>query len=281
MDHRRSALLVVLTAALVVLLARPAAAAVGPDPEIGRQWGLLDIKAPDAWPKGRGGGVSVAVVSTGIAEHPDLKVKLDAGFDATGGAPTADTDGRGTHLAGIVAAATDNALGIAGVAPSARLLPYKAFESGSADDTYLKALDRALATKPGVVLVDLPSDYTGDVGQLRAKLKALGDGGASVVVGAQDVIAASALNDLPVLAVAATARGGSGTGAVGARGVAAPGVGILSTTVKQPALPTGTPTYDYAELDGTGQAAAHVAGAVAILRGHGANAAEAADLLRS
>lgn len=273
MERRRPALLAVLLAALAVLLARPAAAATGPDPRLRDQYGLLDIKAPQAWAQGKGGGISVAIVSTGIAEHEDLDSKVEPGFDATGDSdPRADAGGRGTHLAGIVGAATDNAVGIAAVAPDARLVPFKAFKAESADDTYLEALNRARSSK--VVLVDIPATYSGSKETLRQTLKTLGQR-VSVVVGAQSGVP---LDDLPVLAVTATSSSGGQSGAgVGPGGVAAPGVGILSTT-SGALLPTAE---RYGELSGTSQAAAHVAGAVAILRGLGAGVAQAADVLRA
>ena len=262
----------VLVVALCVVTGRPAAAAT--DPERKNQTGLAEIKAPEAWARGKGAGVSVAIVSTGIANHPDLEGKVDSGSDATGTDPRQDTAGRGTHLAGIVGAATDNGIGIAGVAPDARLLPFKAFDNASDDERQLiRALNETRTAKAAVVLVDVPAGYAGkDV--LRQTLKVLGDAGTSVVVGAQSGLS---LDDLPVLAVADK----SGSAVVGARGVAAPGQGILSTTVRPPAALVGSPTYGYGPLSGTGPAAAHVAGAVAILRGLGANAGQAADLLRS
>ncbi len=265
-----------LAAFVVVLLARPAAAAAGPtnDPMSGDQAGLIDIKAPQAWARGKGGGTSIAIVSSGIAkEHPDLKDKVDGGF---GSEPTKDRSGRGTHLAGIVGATTGNGIGIAGVARDARLLPYKASDPGPpAVDRYAEALDEALRSKPTVVLVDVPVGYSGDKELLRQKLRSVGDAGISVVVGAQTGLA---LDDLPVLAVAATGPG-TGTSRVGPKGVAAPGGDILSTTVTTPSV--GDPVYDYGSDSGTGQAAAHVAGAVAILRGIGASTTQAADFLRS
>ena len=280
-DRRRSALLVVLVTGLVLMLARPAAAAAPTnDPRSDEQWGLLDTKAPQAWAKGRGAGVSIAVVSTGIAKHEDLTAKLDAGFSGVGGDAASDASGRGTHLAGIAAATTDNSIGIAGVAPDARLLPYKAFEGETTDGNgHIQALNKASSAKPAVVLVDVPSGYPASKRDLlRQALKALGDSGISVVVGAQDGLS---LDELPVLAVAATTSSGGqapGTAGVGGRGVAAPGGGILSTD-KASLLPTAPPAYE--ERSGTGQAAAHAAGAVAILRGIGASSGQAADLLRS
>ncbi len=256
-----------LVAALVVVLARPASAQTASDPRASEQWGLAAIRAPQAWERGRGGGVSVAVVSTGIAEHEDLDSKVDAADERT------DTTGRGTHLAGIVGAATGNGKGIAGVAPDARLLGYKGFSGTSADDSYLDALGRASGAQ--VVLIDLPATYSGDKDKLRLALRAVGQR-TSVVVGAQSGLN---LDDLPVLVVAATTEsGGQAAGAVSSRGVAAPGQGILSTTGGGSLPLTGD---QYGEKSGTGQAAAHVAGAVAILRGLGATPTQAADTLRS
>lgn len=258
----------VLVVALCVVMGRPAAAAT--DPLRKDQAGLAEIKAPEAWARGKGSGVSVAIVSTGIADHPDLVGKVDGGFDATGTDPRQDVGGRGTQLAGIVGAATDNGVGIAGVAPDARLVPFKAFDTASDEESRLiRALNETRVTKPAVVLVDVPAGYTGK-DLLRQTLKALGDAGTSVVVGAQSGLP---LDDLPVLAVA------DRSSTVGPRGVAAPGQNILTTTVNASVL--GSPTYDYGRSSGNGPAAAHVAGAVAILRGLGANAGQAADLLRS
>lgn len=274
-----------LTAVVLGLAAQPAGAA-GPtnDPESASQWSLADIRAPEAWPKGKGAGVSVAVVSTGIAKHPDLVTKTDAGVDAVGTDPTADADGRGTHLAGIVGAATGNGEGIAGVAPEARLIPFRAFaaDSGVSADRYLDALQRVLQAKPQVVLVDVPETFpvTARDG-LRQSLKGLGDAGITVVVGAQNGIT---LNDLPVVAVAATTTSGAksaGTAGVADRGLAAPGRGVVSTTVGPSLFPGGAPTYSYDERSGTAQAAAHAAGAIAILRGLGATSNQAADALRA
>lgn len=279
---RRLPLLVLALVTVVGLLARPAAAAASNDPELAGQWGLADIKAPEAWAKGKGAGIRVVVVSSGIAQHPDLTSKTDAGFDATGSDPAKDTSGRGTHLAGIVAAATNNGVGIAGVAPDARVVPFKAFESDSSvnGEKYLEAVRTAVDGKPQVVLVDVPEGFPSDAkDRLRQFLSNLGRGGASVVVGAGGI----AVGDLPVLGVAATGAGGDqapGTAGVGPQGIAAPGAGVLSTKVSYPLL-GGDPTYEYGQQSGTAQAAAHAAGAVAILRGLGASASQANDLLRT
>lgn len=268
---RRRLLLPLAALAAAALVAGPAAAAPpNPpnDPEFPRQTGLIAIKAPEAWANGTGSGVGVAVVSSGIAKaHPDLSAKTDGGLDATGTEATTDTSGRGTHLAGIVAATTHNERGIAGVAPDARLLPFKAFVSD--DDVeavrFQAALEGVPASGAKVVLVDIPEGFPDDgIAALAESLRNLASSGISVVVGARSGVALGGAG----LSV--------GTAALGEQGVAAPGRNVISTTV------TTIPTqYGYGARSGTGQAAAHAAGAVAILRGLGANASQAADVLRS
>ena len=66
----------------------------------------------------------VAIVDTGIYNHPDLNVV--GGYNCSSADPTAwrDVEGHGTHVAGTVAA-LDNGIGVVGVAPGARLWAVK------------------------------------------------------------------------------------------------------------------------------------------------------------
>ncbi|MEL6497319.1 MAG: S8 family serine peptidase [Planctomycetota bacterium] len=90
-----------------------------------------DVRAAAAWQLQRGSAqVRVAVIDSGVsATHPDLVSKLDDGVNITGG-PTDDTDSpfntHGTHIAGIVAASTNNSEGVVGVSWGSRLVPIKA-----------------------------------------------------------------------------------------------------------------------------------------------------------
>lgn len=120
------------------------------DPRWNDQWGLKipsesggGINLPPALDKATGEGVVVAVIDTGVTDHPDLSanVLLEEGYDFVlgqpGGYDQGDfTDGsegcgvgssswHGTHVAGTVAAVTDNELGVAGVAPGAVVLPVR------------------------------------------------------------------------------------------------------------------------------------------------------------
>src|SRR6476469_2487051 len=79
------------------------------DPLLSKQWGLTQIKAAGAWSRGAlGGGTTIAIVDTGVdLTHPDLASKLLPGADfvsdETCSPGAQDTNGHGTHVAGIAA----------------------------------------------------------------------------------------------------------------------------------------------------------------------------------
>ncbi len=137
------------------LLLGPAVFASEPnDPDFPLQWGLLntgqlvegqwgvpgaDVHAPAAWEIHAGTpSVIVAIVGRGIDPHPEFDDRLLEGY-ATVGDPfdTLDSCPHDTHLAGIVAAATDNGVGIAGLSRQAWLLPVRVLEGcgGTEADT--------------------------------------------------------------------------------------------------------------------------------------------------
>lgn len=117
------------------------------DPLRSQQWGLDQIRTEQAWTTTTGSGATVAVVDTGVDfAHPDLEANLLQGATFTGckqeASPCGNGDFRGpdgennadehgTHVAGIVAAVANNATGVAGVAPDAKILPVKVLEDGS------------------------------------------------------------------------------------------------------------------------------------------------------
>jgi serine protease len=110
------------------------------------QWHYPLINLPAAWDVTRGANVTVAVIDTGVlVNHPDLENQLVSGYDfisdpgnsldGDGIDPNPDDPGdggsfapssfHGSHVAGTVAAATDNTIGVAGVAGDARILPLR------------------------------------------------------------------------------------------------------------------------------------------------------------
>jgi serine protease AprX len=89
--------------------------------------GNAAISAPNAWSRSTGAGVVVALMDSGIGQHPDLpagKVVARANF-VDDGASTLDPAGHGTHLAGIIAA---NGTSFRGVAPDARLVDLRVLD---------------------------------------------------------------------------------------------------------------------------------------------------------
>jgi serine protease len=99
-------------------------------------WGIPAVHAPDAWVVTRGAGVNVAIIDTGIDyNHPDLKDEYAGGYnEITKTNDPADDNGHGTHVAGIIAA-EDNALGVVGVAPNARIWSVKVLDSTGSGST--------------------------------------------------------------------------------------------------------------------------------------------------
>lgn len=94
------------------------------DPMSTAQWHLDKIGAPAAWAHTTGTGVVVAVLDTGVDyTHPDLAGQIINGPDyAVGDNDPKDKFGHGTHVAGIIVAKANNGIGVAGVAPGAKVL---------------------------------------------------------------------------------------------------------------------------------------------------------------
>ena len=88
--------------------------------------GLVAVDGPRAWHDSTGKGVTVAVMDSGIAEHPDLKGKVKTRVDfVNDGSALLDPAGHGTHIAGLIAANGE----MKGVAPDARLVSLRVLDA--------------------------------------------------------------------------------------------------------------------------------------------------------
>jgi subtilisin family serine protease len=103
-----------------------------PDPLRSQQWALNQVPFEATWSFARGQGVIVAVVDTGVrADHQDLAGQVLPGTDFVnpGGDGRTDPNGHGTHVAGIIAAAVANGVGIEGGAPGVKILPVRVLDA--------------------------------------------------------------------------------------------------------------------------------------------------------
>ena len=119
----RSAVAGALAVGCALAVAHVAAGAAASDPLAPQQWYLEQARMfpdPNALP--RLAPVRVAVIDSGAdLGHPELAGRIVAARSFVGGGAR-DTNGHGTVVAGMIAAAAGNGIGIAGLAPSARLL---------------------------------------------------------------------------------------------------------------------------------------------------------------
>ena len=113
-------------------LARAAFVPNDPDVLNGDEWHLAKIQAPQAWGITPGStNVVVAILDSGInAANPDLAGQVLPGYDFVGGDNDVSDDlGHGTAVAGVVVAAGNNGLGVAGVAYGCKVLPVKVMDA--------------------------------------------------------------------------------------------------------------------------------------------------------
>lgn len=88
--------------------------------------GVQAVDADQAWRDATGLGVTVVLMDTGIAEHPDLEGSVIARVDFVGdGATLLDPSGHGTFMAGLIAA---HGRTFKGVAPDAKLISLRVLD---------------------------------------------------------------------------------------------------------------------------------------------------------
>lgn len=267
------------------------------DPLVGRQWYLDRVRAYDAWPALPPlPAVRVAVIDSGAdLGHPDLRGRVAAARSFVGGTAH-DASGHGTIVAGIIAAEVENAVGIAGLAPSAELLVAKVVGSDEtiSVEAEVRAIRWAIANGARVINMSLggvrhPFDRSVDTySRLEADAVAFAVSRGAVVVAAvgngdqspsQPWRFASYPAALPhVLGVGGVARSGESPRYSNRDplyvDLVAPGDDILSTfprrlTARHPACPdqgyTPCATGAFRPVEGTSFAAPQASAAAATL----------------
>ncbi|MFJ1868340.1 type VII secretion-associated serine protease mycosin [Streptomyces sp. NPDC088097] len=268
-----------LASVTVAATASPAAADTIRD----RQWGLLALRAEEAWGTTQGDGITVAVLDTGVdPTHPDLAGQVLEGNDLIGmGASRGDRAWarHGTAMASVIAGrghGPNRSQGVLGIAPHAKILPVRVIlEEGD------PGRDKARDSKSGALAEGIrwAADHGADVINLSlgddsdsAHHEAGEDAAVRYALGKGVVVVASAGNggergdhtSYPaaypgVIAVAAVDRQGR-KAAFSTRHwyatVSAPGVDVV----------IADPDRSYYEGWGTSAAAAFVSGAVALVK---------------
>ena len=193
--------------------------AVPDDPGYVDQWYLPAVGADRAWEVTRGSeSVVVAVLDTGVdGTHSELAGRLTAGWDTISGSPLAagntDPVGHGTATAGLVAASTSNARGIASLGWHTRVMPVRIGNAEGATAADLMAgLRYAADNGARIINVSLGSECTSG-GEANAVSYAQGKG-ALIVAAAGNERQEGNPVEYPaahpgVLAVGATTRTGT------------------------------------------------------------------------
>ncbi|WP_280146855.1 S8 family peptidase [Priestia megaterium] len=240
------------------------------DPFFAYQYGPQKVQAPDAWDvTTSNGNIKIAIIDTGVQlNHPELAIKLWPGYNfVEGNLNPNDGNGHGTHVAGIAGALTENSLGIAGIAPSASIIPVRALDNSRNGTLSNIANAITYSTNAGAKVINLSLGSSQGSITLENAVNYAWNQGVVIVAAAGN----EASNTLTypaayqnVIAVASTDINDQksdfsnyGTWVE----VSAPGSNILSTY---------TGSY-YAYLSGTSMASPHVAGLAALLAAQGKN----------
>jgi len=233
------------------------------DPYVDRQWALAHIQIEELWRTTTGGSeILVAVLDTGIDKsHEDLDGKVVAEANFTSSPVAGDVYGHGTHVAGIIAAYSDNGLGVVGVAPQSQLLNVKVADDNGRAQASAIAQGIIWAVDNGASVINVSIEFRGPSPELEEAVNYAWNQGAIVIAAA-----GNEGGQLPVypayyehcIAVAATEQNDT-LALLSNYGdwvdIAAPGFDIYSTL----------PGNDYGYKTGTSFATAYVSGLAAIL----------------
>ena len=262
------------------------------DPLLSYQWHMDQIQVNDISSDNWGAGTVVAVIDTGVSIFSDgYGQTMTTGYDFhNDDNDPADDQGHGSHVAGTIAQATNNGVGVRGVAPDTVIMPLKSLGSDGTGFVLssIEAIEYAVDNGADIINMSLgaSSSSTAEETAVNAAIDAgvvivaatgndgLQTNGVIYPAGYDGVIAVSAVG-YSTSALAYYSNAGPQVG------FAAPG-GDDSTFlnddvnwdgVLQETLDTSTGQGNYFLFQGTSMATPHVAGAYAVLMGAGATGA--------
>jgi subtilisin family serine protease len=244
------------------------------DPLAPLQWSLSKIGAQKAWDKdiGSTNPVVVAVLDTGVdGRHPDLAGRVRPGFDwiDLDDDPT-DTHFHGTAVSGVIAADTNNRLGVAGMSWGATILAERVLDGAAGGDDCGIAAGILHATASGADVINMSLGGEGQCPNvLQLAVDHAHNSGLVLVASAGNEYRRGNPSNTPANCV-----GVVGVGATDNRDrialfserndtvdISAPGVHVL-TTYRDPK----SGKFGYAYLDGTSLSAPYVSGVAALIR---------------
>ena len=152
------------------------------------QWALARQGFPAAWEVTTGSAARVAVLDTGVdAAHPELSGKIASADSVDAGDPRSDSDGHGTHVAGLACAATDDGRGVAGAGWGCGLNVVKLgsdLTGGIPDENIVRGLELAIAHAPHAINMSFGGGP--DSAALDAAIQAAYDRGIVLVAAASN-----------------------------------------------------------------------------------------------
>lgn len=276
-----------------------------------------DINVLPVWEYTKGKDVTVAVVDTGIEiTHDDLKNSISNRWNGynyvhqnttiynsneeinpSGWQVVSDNDpdpyivseywrrygcmdinGHGTHVSGIIAAEQNNAKGVTGVAPEAKIVPLKVLGMPiNGVSTYNQDIFNIIhaveyINDNNIEIANMSIDFWNNadvaITELENAMKnasntlfvvAAGNNGVDLSIDSNHYPACANVDNIIVVAnLMSDGTLSSSSNYGGNTSIAAPGTGIYSTC----------PTNDYCLMNGTSMAAPHVSGAAALLKSY-------------
>jgi len=227
------------------------------DPYVSLQTGFNSLGIAELHRFANGKGVRIALIDTGVdTDHPDLKGQIEMIENlAPEIANHSSAEIHGTAVAGVIAAKSNNGVGIAGIAPEAELLAYRAcwpekpgaIAARCNSFTLALALNKAIQMRAQIINLSL----TGPEDPLLRRLieKAIAKNIAIVAAVPGKRQSGGFPANIPgVMAVSQISDANKAT-------IVAPGIDILTTVPNQ--------AYDF--MTGSSFAAPHVAGIIALI----------------